>query len=258
MQIDVAGAPTKKEHRRGPSKPCHGPSLPSRCHARENDRRFSRLADARGRRAVMSLELVNTLATCGTFVVIAATAIAAIVQLRHLRASNQIAAFNELRQAYEHPNLSAAHKYVDTQLAHDLEDPAFRYAIGHRFARTDEAHGAVKHLLNFGHFFESAGISVKTGLVQKEIVLETWSDIIVAGWTQFEPVTAIFRRTQDPLAYEAFEYLTVLARQWQKTHPNGSYPKNLPRIKIDDTYAEADRRFAESLRSEGERPAAHS
>ena len=44
----------------------------------------------------MSLELVNTLATCATFVVIAATAIAAIVQLRQLRASNQIVAFNEL------------------------------------------------------------------------------------------------------------------------------------------------------------------
>lgn len=192
----------------------------------------------------MSLDLVNTSATCATFVVIAATAIAAIVQLRHLRASNQIAAFNELRQAYESPNLSAAHRYVDTQLAHDLEDPAFRYALAHRFARTDEIHGAVKHLLNFGHFFESIGIVVKAGLLRKEIVLETWSDIIVAGWAQLEPVTAIFRRTQDPLAYETFEYLTVLARRWQKEHPNGSYPVSLPRIEIHDAYAEADRRYA--------------
>ncbi len=89
-------------------------------------------------------------------------------------------------------------------------------------------HGAVKHLLNFGHFFESVGIVVKAGLIRKELVLEAWSDIIVAGWTQFEPVTAIFRRTQDPLAYEAFEYLTVLARRWQNEHPNGSFPKNVP------------------------------
>ena len=70
----------------------------------------------------MSLDFVNTLATCATFVVISATAIAAIVQLRQLRASNQIVAFNELRQAYENPHLSAAHKYIDTQLARDLED----------------------------------------------------------------------------------------------------------------------------------------
>jgi len=77
----------------------------------------------------MTLELVNTLATSATFVVIAATAIAAIVQLRHLRASNQILAFNELRQAFESSDLAAAHKYVDTHLDSDLEDPAFRYAI---------------------------------------------------------------------------------------------------------------------------------
>jgi hypothetical protein len=193
----------------------------------------------------LSLELVNTLATCATFVVIAATAIAAIVQLRQLRASNQIVAFNELRQAYENPHLSAAHKYIDTQLTRDLEDPAFRHAVANRFARTEETHGAVKHLLNFGHFFESVGIVVKRGLVPKDLILETWSDIIVAGWTQFEPVTAIFRRTQDPIAYEAFEYLTVLARRWQKEHPNGSFPKNMPRIEINDPYAEADHKYAE-------------
>jgi hypothetical protein len=56
----------------------------------------------------MSLELVNTLATFGAFVVIAATAIAAIVQLRHARSSNHIAALNELRETMESPGLHAA------------------------------------------------------------------------------------------------------------------------------------------------------
>jgi len=45
----------------------------------------------------MSLELVNTAATLGTFVVIAATAVTAVIALRHARSSNQIAALNELR-----------------------------------------------------------------------------------------------------------------------------------------------------------------
>ncbi|MBV8366944.1 MAG: hypothetical protein JO194_10675, partial [Candidatus Eremiobacteraeota bacterium] len=40
----------------------------------------------------MNLELLNVFATLGTFVVISATAIAALVQLRHARSSNQIAA----------------------------------------------------------------------------------------------------------------------------------------------------------------------
>jgi len=43
----------------------------------------------------MSLELVNTLASIGTLLVIAATAIAALAQLRHSRGSNQIIALTE-------------------------------------------------------------------------------------------------------------------------------------------------------------------
>ncbi len=35
-------------------------------------------------------EILNTIAAIGTFLVIAATAIAAVVQLRHMRASNQL------------------------------------------------------------------------------------------------------------------------------------------------------------------------
>ena len=37
------------------------------------------------------LEILNTVAAVGTFLVITATAIAAAVQLRHLRANNQLA-----------------------------------------------------------------------------------------------------------------------------------------------------------------------
>src|ERR1700684_621523 len=127
----------------------------------------------------MTIELVNTLATCATFVVIALTAIAAIVQLRHLRASNQIAAFNELLKAYESAHLAAAHLYVDTRLHRDLEDPSFRYAIAHRFSRTEESHAAVKHLLNIEQFFETIGLLVKSHLIPSELVPATWSDIIV-------------------------------------------------------------------------------
>ena len=60
----------------------------------------------------MSLELVNTFVTLGTFVVIAATAIAAIVQLRHARSSNHIVALNELRETTETPDFQAALYFV--------------------------------------------------------------------------------------------------------------------------------------------------
>ncbi|HYL26729.1 MAG TPA: hypothetical protein VEW74_02780, partial [Candidatus Nitrosotalea sp.] len=60
----------------------------------------------------MSLELWNTIATTGTFLVIAATAIAALKQLRHANSSNQIAALNELRNTHETPAFTAATQYI--------------------------------------------------------------------------------------------------------------------------------------------------
>jgi hypothetical protein len=77
----------------------------------------------------MSLELWNTFATFGTFLVISATAIAAIAQLRHARGSNQIAAINELRETGERAEFRAAQHFVVTQLPEKLHDPAFRYQV---------------------------------------------------------------------------------------------------------------------------------
>ena len=49
----------------------------------------------------MSLELVNTLASLVTATVIGATAIAAIVQLRHMRMGNQITALLSLQNEFD-------------------------------------------------------------------------------------------------------------------------------------------------------------
>ena len=49
----------------------------------------------------MSLELVNTFGTLLTVAIIAATAIAAMIQLRHLRAGNQINSLLMLGEQFE-------------------------------------------------------------------------------------------------------------------------------------------------------------
>ena len=60
----------------------------------------------------MSLELASTLASIGTFIVITATAAAAIVQLRHLRSSNQIAALTECCEVIASQRFFAARRYI--------------------------------------------------------------------------------------------------------------------------------------------------
>jgi len=195
----------------------------------------------------MSLELVNTLATFGTFVVIAATAIAAIVQLRHARTSNHIAALNELRETTETPDFQAAQHFVDSELSARLQDPAFRYEIDHPSARTDETRPLIARMNAFGNFYEGMGILVKTGLVDRSLVLEIWCDLAIQAWERLAPVAIIGRRRLGDALWENFEYLTGISQDWMAAHPNGTYPAGVRRIELKDPWLEADKQYAASL-----------
>jgi hypothetical protein len=100
----------------------------------------------------MSLELVNTLANFGTFFVIAATAIAAIVQLRHAGSSNSIAALNELRETQETPQFISTQHFVQSELSSKPQDQAFRYQIDAPSARTDENRPLIAKVNTIGNF----------------------------------------------------------------------------------------------------------
>jgi hypothetical protein len=195
----------------------------------------------------MSLELVNTLATFGTFLVIAATAIAAVVQLRHARSSNAIAALNELRETTETTNFQAADHFVDTQLAMILQDPAFRYQYAVPSARTDEMRPLIVKANAIGNFYEGMGLLVRTGLVDRELVLQMWNDVLIANWNSLAPLAAIARRRAGDAIWENFEYLTVLAQDWAAAHPKGTYPTGMRRLEVPDKWLEADKQYAASL-----------
>jgi hypothetical protein len=195
----------------------------------------------------MSLELVNTLATLGTFLVISATAIAAIVQLRHARSSNQIAAINELRETYQTADFEAARQFILVDLTKALKDPVFRYQLANRSASTDEWRPAIAKLTGVGNFYESMGVLEKAGLVDETLALEIWSGLIAITWEMLAPVTAILRRGGGSGIWENFEQLTVLAQDWIAAHPEGTYPSGVRRIDLKDEWLEADVQYAASL-----------
>ena len=195
----------------------------------------------------MSLELVNTLATFGTFVVIAATAIAAVVQLRHARSSNHIAALNELRETMESPDFIHARHFVETELSAKLQDPAFRYQVARPSARTDEMRPLIGRINAIGNFFEGVGMLAKTRLVDKQLVVEMWSNVVVQDWEALAPMTAIARRRVGDALWENFEFLTVLSREWMAAHPKGDYPAGMRRIELKDEWLEADKQYVASL-----------
>jgi hypothetical protein len=194
----------------------------------------------------MSFELVNTLATFGTFFVIAATAIAAIVQLRHARSNNHIVALGELRETMETPEFQAAVHFVLGELATKLQDPAFRHQLEVPSARTDEMRPFIAKIGTVGNYYENLGLFVKTGLVDRELLLQLYNDVVTGTWERLTPVAAILRRRVGAL-WENFEYLTVLAQDWMAAHPKGTYPAGVRRIGLKDEWLDADKQYAASL-----------
>jgi hypothetical protein len=174
----------------------------------------------------MSLELLSAIASVGTFAVILVTAVAAVVQLRHMRGSNQIAALTECREVIESPEFSAARRFIQDELPVLLEEPGFAARVERRVLETQ------LQPINFiGNFFENLGAFVKYGIIDREIACDLWSGVVQITWNTLLPVTNIrrkFLKTQALL--ENFEYLAVLSEDYIARHPDGAYPKGMRRM----------------------------
>lgn len=176
----------------------------------------------------MSAEWVTAIATAGTFVVIAASAIAALMQLRHMRGSNQIVALTECRETLESPEFREAQRFVSYELPQRLKDPdQCRKAAELPFSGEYEAIGTV------ANFFESMGLFVKTGIIDKEIACDFWSFVVLRNWEALNPVTSYVRdKIGQPALWENFEYMAALAHEYQERYPS-SYPARMHRMPAD-------------------------
>lgn len=195
----------------------------------------------------MSLELFNTVATVGTFLVIAATALAAIVQLRHMRGGNQIAVLTELRASQQTPAyLNAAH-YVFSELSTKMQDPAFRYQLANRTARTTENNEQISYAEIIGDFYENMGMFAKTGLVDRRLLMDIHSALVLDAWDALAETTAVLREHYGRAIYENFEYLVILSQDWSAAHPDGTYPHGVRRIDLPNKWRSADEHYAAAL-----------
>lgn len=183
----------------------------------------------------MSLEIWGTVAAFGTFIVIAATAIAALVQLRHLRASNQIAAITTLQNTIQGREFQQSRRFVREELPARLTDPNFRDELS-KVPLGEAARG----LLFLGNFYEELGMFVKRGIVDSSMACDFWSALVVGDWRQMAPAIAIVRRSQGQSVWENFELMKDVALDWFARHPNGVYPRSRRRTPVEDVWLAAD------------------
>ena len=172
----------------------------------------------------MSLELLNTVFAGATFIVIAITAVSASIQLRHLRASNQLMALTTVLNDWQRPELQAWMRFVRFELPEKLKDPAYVQSLkGALLDRT-------KHPgLLLADYFEVVGCLIKYRLLDKTAYVDSMCGPIVGSYRAILPLLQILRaQVGDSAIYENFEYLATECQLWIKRHPGGSYPKRFP------------------------------
>src|SRR5689334_23103594 len=186
----------------------------------------------------MTLEVINAIASIGTLLVISATAIAAIGQLRHMRGSNQIQALTECREVMESVEFQRAIMFIARELPALIRDEKTRAAL-----MTAPIPAGLRSVNVIGNFFESMGGFVRHGIIDADIARDLWSGIVTQSWHRLRPALAIMRRKNGQGLWENFEYLAALCEEWNDKYPDGLYPAGRPRLVVEDAWRSEDERL---------------
>jgi hypothetical protein len=183
----------------------------------------------------MSAEWVTAIATLGTFVVIAASAIAALLQIRHMRSGNAISLLTAYNNEFDTQDFQLAFNYVRSELPKRLEEDAVLEAL----ADAPPFIGEFAAIRTIANFFEDMGAFVFTNLLDQRIVCTLYSENVTSAWHSIAPVAALLReKLEAPSVWENFEYLAVLADDFIKQYPKGLYPAAMRHMPVDTRLVE--------------------
>lgn len=181
----------------------------------------------------MSAEWVTALSSLATFVVVGASAVAALIQLRHMRNVNQLAVLNDVRHTMESPEFREALRFVVHETPKLQDNAAFRKAISSIGTPEWEKIGLV------GNFFDQAGVFVKHGMVDRDLACDVWNLPVTRSWDALAPVIASKRATLGYRVWEDFEYLVILCRRFRARYPTGTFPKNMPPLVLPEPWPDS-------------------
>jgi hypothetical protein len=183
----------------------------------------------------MSLELVTAISSVVTALVIGATAIAAMIQLRHMRMSNQITALLAIQDEFDSQDYRAADTLIRQEFPAIFEEDGFceylvavmndREAVEN--ARYTQARVAARLV---GNTYENLGALVKRNIIDRAVFLDVYSWIIADAWNNLEGWVALTRWAVNEVSiYENFEYIAVISQDHLAENPV-IYPAGLRRL----------------------------
>lgn len=170
-------------------------------------------------------ELISAIASVATLVVLTAAAVAALIQLRHMRVGNQLAAFNDIYARANDPEMMRLFDFVLMTLPDAMKkDPDYVGKVVQRDVPSSDSP------LRVAFWFDEVGIALRQQLVTEETMFQVGASAFatVSAWRAMQPIIEALRE-RSPASFLHFEYAAVRAQQWIDAHPEGDYPKGTPR-----------------------------
>jgi hypothetical protein len=184
----------------------------------------------------MSSEHLNLVISTATLVVLLAAALAAVVQLRHIRASNESATFSNAFLLWYSPDVQRGLRFIQHELEANMKDPTFRAGLDTAGAVDHEQHPELYVI----DYFDNVAIYVVLGNVREAMILLPAAQLIDHLWQTLSPTIAIMRRRRGKQLYCSFEYIAARARLWNQRYPDGYLPLDFERVPLVDVWREAD------------------
>jgi len=187
------------------------------------------------------LELITTLCNVATLIILACGAIAAIVQLRHVRIGKELAALLAAEARFAEPDLQSALLYVQAELTAKLARPDYRSELAARGYIDPQRHPEMAVC----NWFNEMGTLIVDGFLNENVFFDSFGALTHYYWRLLSPAIAVLRRQRGPEQYANFEFLAFRAGRWREGHRAGNYPAGLPRLPLTDPWRNVDGRDAE-------------
>jgi hypothetical protein len=171
-------------------------------------------------------EIINTFAAVGTFVVLAVAAIAASVQIRHLRGSNQLHIMLDMYRRLQDPVMHRALDFVYFELPKRIaDDPEYLKSIVEGRIRFTDSPFVVPL------WYDEIGFALRHRYIDRAAVFELGAGAhnILRGRAACAPLIDALRQ-RIPTAFSNFDYVAAEARAWldQRSGPVARTAVNPP------------------------------
>jgi hypothetical protein len=157
----------------------------------------------------MTAELFGVIGSIVSSIVVVVGVLVAIRQLRHLRASNEVAALNGLIERYDRPEVRASLRFIQTSLEERMRDETFVAALG-----SNPIGEEARVILPGFYFYESVGAYVRMGAISERAVMMLWSQQIADIWRFSADAIAAIRAAQGPEIMDSFEHMAARSTRW--------------------------------------------